>query len=59
MKKIVYICDSCGKMMDYAKHTLRTKDYLYCLQLTVRRKVHLCDKCFNGLKSIEERAKNE
>lgn len=60
MKKTVYICESCGKIMDNPTLTLKAMQYHYALDLEIPRKIHLCYSCLNGLKNIGERIiKNE
>lgn len=62
MKKIIYQCDSCGKNIE-DPYTERMKQY--CVRIGFdaaggswfkpskrKIKIHLCEKCFNGLNSI-------
>lgn len=65
MKKVVYECDSCGVQVK-DPHTLHMKEFILVDRLDrtigwyrapgkVRRKIHLCDLCFNNLHKIAEK----
>jgi hypothetical protein len=60
MRKMAYICDSCGTWID-DPHKAEVKEFcfLYCIigALRAKRKItiDLCDLCFKGLKTIAEK----
>lgn len=61
----VYRCDSCGLMAE-DPHSVCMKEFTFTEEydhhgiwrLPIRKseKIHLCDKCFRGLRSIGEKA---
>lgn len=60
MKIASYICDACGaainnphsvKMREFSFGAVR---YAHGLKMIYKKKVHLCDDCFHGLKAIAQ-----
>lgn len=63
-----YACDSCKTMIDNP-HKVKMKEFYYAVEYDwglrfpveakTKQKIHLCDKCFLGLRTIAERKGGE
>lgn len=59
MKKVIYICDACKQQIDNP-HQSKMKEFRMSFDhggfsfFKIFKKIHLCDKCFGGLKHVRK-----
>lgn len=63
-----YVCDSCKTIID-EPYKVKMKEFIYIVECDVctvfphpfkeKKKIHLCDKCFLGLRILAEKKGGE